>query len=193
VPKEIWPWEQIESEFLAGKWKTLGEISKAYGISIGMVEKRSTSRKWSVLKKELKLRTREKVMEVLAEDNAEIIRRARAEIIEIADLLISQGRIKFKDAKGNTIERSINGVPTAVNALNIGAKLKMQALGMTRGGDGESESPVNFINNGEINFKELSDADLDRFINTATRKLAEMGGPSWKRKTGPRKSKKPAA
>lgn len=190
----IYPWMEIERDYFAGKYKNYHEICKIYKMSYGVVENYAIKNKWCQRKKDLREKCREKIAEAIAEDHAEIVRHARAEVIDIANLLINQGRQKFLDAKGNIIDRSINGTPTAINALNIGAKLKMSALGMGRASEGDGETQVNIYNEGgSINFRGMSDADLDKFIRTASQKLVAMGSERSPRKKAARKSKEPAA
>lgn len=190
-----WDWPRIERDYIAGKYRSLRDVSEREGMSVKMVQRRSVTHKWSKRRKAAEYRAEEIIAETIARENASEALKARKQILRISNVLITQGIQKFCDSDGKIKPNVITNAQTAITALSAGVKMKMDLYGLREKDDGEGQQNVYQIfqqqnNNSTISFQGVSDAELERIITYGRQRLGipdDEGGGGGEKKAGGKK------
>lgn len=191
MAEQVWPWARIERDYLAGKYKSLREISQKEGMSYRMVQRRSVVYKWGKKRKQTIQRAEDILMEGIAKESADEAMKARNQILKISNILINQGLQKFYDEEGNLKKNTIPTAQTAITALSAGVRMKMDLYGLKEKEDSDNGSNIYQIfqqqnNSSTINFQGVSDDELERIIRYGRQRLGiadgRRGGGSNKKK-----------
>lgn len=164
------PWDEIERDYLAGKYKDLRDIAAKTGISYQYVQKKSSKLKWKTKKNALKKRVQDRVVKEIENEFVSEARKDRKQLRRIANLMINQGYQRFVDPEtGLVMPRAIANMQTAISAMSGGAKILMRLSGIGSGeGDGET-NVVNFVHNQD--FRGIPDGELEQVHRQLTRRL----------------------
>jgi len=111
-------WNELEKEYLTGKWNTLQDFADEKCIPYESVRRHG-------LQWKLKLaRINNKVADRIANDTANLIKQTKAKHYKIADKLLNKGEEAFV---GN--RRKIT-IPNALAAIQLGVDIERKTLGL---------------------------------------------------------------
>ncbi len=177
---QIYDWAEIERQYLNGEFANLKECAKKVGASYRFVQKQSTLRKWKKKKDALKNRIQQAIEDDIVKEKVHEAAEARKQLLDIADVLLTQGVKRFIDPEtGIPFEHPITNPQTAITGISVGARIKTDLLGLKLDpDDGNSPSIIQNIQNQNNNFEGIPDEELERIIAYGRQRLGALNGGS---------------
>lgn len=140
VRRKIHDWKKLKREWLAGKYKNLVEIQRAYKIPSSTFRKRVALEKWTELREKVEDRAdeifQEKAALSLAEQQVEILQQQ----MKYAKILIGLG---FGNFKG---KEKIEKESDAIRAIFSGAEMQLKAIEGFRKMKAGEDQPTSEVN-----------------------------------------------
>lgn len=165
-------WKKLEAELLAGKYIDLKDMARKTKISYRMIQKMSSQLKWTDKRKRVDDEAQEKGTQLIIDKRAQQIAASDERALDIADKLVKMGSDRFIDPKTGELRKDLilESDATALTAIKTGIHMEQSIL--KRGGLADKDGDTyNFINQQNIDVKELSNAQLLSIINAKRKKL----------------------
>jgi hypothetical protein len=179
MARRIHNWDELERRWILGEWKTLEEMSKSTKISILMIQKNSSLRKW-----------RDKRQQVEDEGNTEALRRlglslgkkiaaANSRALNASKVLMEKGLRRFVDGQGKLTKGPIESDAAAITAIRAAIAIE-QAILKNQQLDGTPESTTTnteitlFAQQNNYSTGEMSDEQLTAVIRETDKRIRQL-------------------
>jgi hypothetical protein len=189
---KIYEWDKLERMYVTDELKNLKEVAKASGASKRFVEKQSSMRKWKKKKQDFKDKVGQAIEKEIIKEQVSEAKKARTQLLGIADLLLNQGVQRFIDQEtGKPMKNAIHNMQTAITGISVGSRIKTDLLGLKQQDEEKGETNIyQNIQNQNNNFEGATDAELEEFIAYCRRRLGFDGSgcvPGKAKKKGGKK------
>jgi hypothetical protein len=177
--KKLHNWDDLERRWILGEWKTLEEMAKSTKVTIRMLHKNSSLRKWRDKRQQVEDEAHTEALRRLGLSLGKKIAAANKRALDAAKVLMEKGLRRFVNDKGLLTTGPIESDAAAISAIRAAIVIE-QAILKNQQLDGTPESTTTnteinlFAQQNNYSTGEMSDEQLTAVIRETDKRIRQI-------------------